>query len=167
MLVDRVEDEIVGDPQKPFADVLTRWIEATGPALLRVETVVGVGIEALRRGERTPEREALLRSALRDSGELALREFVGRWEPTETSSAVVLYEDRRVATLFPEAAFPLTLMTTRAFVATVSAWSVGVDARIALEAIADRCDLRPALVGEVDPGRPADLRVLPGPTREA
>ena len=54
-------------------------------------------------------------------------------------------------------------MTTRAFVATVAAWGVDVDPRAALEAIADRYDLKPALIGEIDPFQPADLRALPGP----
>lgn len=167
VLVDRVEDEVVGDATKPYAEVLAQWIAGLGEAVLRVETVVGVGVAALRSQVRSPEREALLKAALRDSGELALREFVGRWHPTETSSAIVLYEDRKVATLFLDADFPLTLMTTRAFVATVARWGINTDAGAALEAIADRYDLKPALVGEIDPTQPVDLRTLPQPVGEA
>ena len=54
-------------------------------------------------------------------------------------------------------------MTTRAFVATVAAWGVDVDPRAALEAVADRYDLKPALIGEIDPFQPVDLWALPGP----
>lgn len=163
VLVDRVEDEVVGDRTKPFAHELAAWIERQGDAIERVETVTGLGVAALRAKARTPEQEALLKSVQRDSGELALREFVARWHPTEASSALVLYEDRKVATLFLDADFPLTLMTTRAFVATVAAWGVNVDAVAALETVADRYDLKPALVGEIDPDQPVDLRRLPGP----
>ncbi|HEY8566457.1 MAG TPA: hypothetical protein VIL65_13215 [Beijerinckiaceae bacterium] len=163
VLVDRVEDEIIGDRTKRFAMELAAWIDGMGEAILRVRTVVGVGIEALRARERTPEDDTLLRGALRDSGEQALREFVGRWQPTEASSVVVLYEDRRVATLFLDADFPVTLMTTRAFVQTLVAWGVNVDAGARLEAVADRYELKPALVGEIDPDTPVDLRTLPQP----
>jgi hypothetical protein len=134
-----------------------------GEAVMRVETVVGVGVSALRTRERTPSEDALLKSALRDSGEQALREFVARWQPTESASAVVVYEDRKVATLFLDVDFPVTLMTTRAFAALIAEWGVNLDAVATLEAIAGRYDLKPALIGEIDPTVPVDLRTLPQP----
>ncbi|GJE62784.1 hypothetical protein [Methylobacterium trifolii] len=166
VLVDRVEDEVVGDRTKPFAAEIAAWIEGLGEAVLRVETVVGIGVQALRARAPTPGGDALLKSALRDSGEQALREFVGHWHPAEAASAVVLYEDRTIATLFLDVDFPVTLMTTRAFVATVSRWGVNRDAVAALEAVAARYDLKPALVGEIDPAVPVDLRTLPQPMAE-
>jgi hypothetical protein len=163
VLVDRVEEEVTGDLSKPFAPEITAWINGLGEAALRVETVVGIGVAALRARARTPADEALLKSALRDSGEQALREFVGHWHPSEAASAVVLYEDRKVATLFLEVDFPVTLMTTRAFVATVARWGINQDAISALEGIASRYDLKPALMAEIDPDQPLDLRMLPQP----
>jgi hypothetical protein len=163
VLVDLVEDEVIGDRTKPFAPEIAAWIEQMGDAIQRVETVVGVGVAALRARDRTPAEDALLKAALRDSGEQALREFVAHWHPTETSSAVVLYEDRKVATLFLDVEFPVTLMTTRAFAQVIAGWGVNVDDVSALEAIADRYDLKPALVGEIDPAVPVDLRTLPQP----
>jgi hypothetical protein len=165
VLVDRVEDEVIGDRSKPFADELAAWIETMGDAITRVETVVGVGVAALRARDRTPSEDALLKSAIRDSGEQALREFVGHWRPTESASCVVLYEDRKVATLFLEADFSVTLMTTRAFVEVMQEWGINIGAVSALERIADRYDLKPALVGEIDASVPVDLRTLPQPRR--
>lgn len=161
VLVDRVEDEVCGDLSKPYAEEIRTWTQRMGDAVLRVETLVGIGVSTLRARTRTPEEDALLKSALRDSGEQALREFVARWRPSETSSAVVLFEDRKVATLFVDVDFPITLMTTRAFARTIAAWGVNIDAAAALEAIADRYDLKPALLGEIDPDTPIDQRVLP------
>ena len=166
VLVDRVEDEVVGDLSKPFASEIAAWIQNVGEAVMRVETVVGIGVQALRERPGAPGRDALLKSALCDSGEQALREFVARWRPTESGSAVVLYEDRKVATLFLDVDFPVTLMTTRAFAATVAHWGVNADAVAALEGIAGRYDLKPALIGEINPGVPVDLRTLPGPISE-
>ena len=165
VLVDRLEDEVVGDRSKPFAAEIAAWIDRLGDAVLKVETVVGIGVLALRARAPTPDGQALLKSALRDSGEQALREFVARWHPTEAGSAVVLYEDRKVATLFLDVEFPVTLMTTRAFVATVSRWGINADAVAALESVASLYDLKPALVGEIEPGQPLDQRTLPQPMR--
>jgi hypothetical protein len=161
VLVDRVEDEVIGDRSKPHAEELAAWIADMGEAILRVETVVGVGVAALRARDRTPSEEALLKASLRDSGEQALREFVGHWRPIESASAVVLYEDRKVATLFLDVDFPVTLMTTRAFAKVIAQSGVNADAIAALEAVAEQYDLKPALVGEIDPGTPPDLRRLP------
>ncbi|KQP61536.1 hypothetical protein [Methylobacterium sp. Leaf108] len=163
VLVDRVEDEVVGDLTRPFAADIAAWIAGLGDAALRVETVVGIGVASLRARSRTPQDETLLKSALRDSGEQALREFVGHWHPEDAASAVVLYEDRKVATLFLDVDFPVTLMTTRAFVATATRWGINQDAVLALESIADRYDLKPALMAEIDPTQPVDLRMLPRP----
>ena len=161
VLVDRVEDEVIGDVSKPYAREIANWIAEMGDAVLHAQTVTGVGIEALRERRRTPEEDRLLKSTLRNSGELALREFVENWRPTEVSSALVLYEDRKVAALFLDADFPLTLMTTRAFARTLVKWGVNADAVDALEKIAEKYDLKPALVGEIDPEIPTDQRALP------
>lgn len=161
VLVDRVEDEIVGDASKPFAIEIKLWIESMGPAILRATTAIGAGVEALRQRQRTPEEDAVLKSATRDSGELALREFLGRWHPEESSSAVVVYEDRKLPPLFLGADFPITLMTTRTFVRVLESWGINVHAVEALEAIRDRYDLKPALIAEIDPDMAEDLRQLP------
>ncbi|MDP3600429.1 MAG: hypothetical protein Q8R85_04600 [Bosea sp. (in: a-proteobacteria)] len=161
VLVDRVEDELVGDAAKPYAAEIAQWIAAEGEALLRVSTIIGEGIAALKGRARTPEEEARLKSGLRNSGELALREFVDLWRPDSLASAVVLYEDRKVPNLFLEVDYPVTLMTTRAFVRTVASWGINLDAPAALEAVAAIYDLKPAMIGEIDPQTPVDLRRLP------
>ena len=165
VLVDRIEDEITGDQSKPFAPEISAWIGEMGDSILRVKTVVGVGVTALRDKVRTSVEEKLLKSAMRDSGEQALREFVTHWQPTETSSAIVLYEDRKVATLFLDVEYPVTLMTTRAFAEIIAEWGVNIDAISALESIADRYDLKPPLFGEIDPNVPMDMRQLPQPRK--
>lgn len=163
VIVDRVEDEVVGDMSKPFASEIAAWIGGLGEAVFRAETVTGIGVAALRARAPSPSGDMLLKAALRDSGEQALREFVAHWQPVDAGSALVLYEDRNVASLFLDATFPVTLMTTRAFVAMAARWGINRDAAAALEAVADRYNLKPALMGEIDPGTPVDLRVLPGP----
>jgi hypothetical protein len=163
VLVDRVEDELVGDETKPYAAEIREWIAAEGEAMLRVRRIVGEGIAALRARIRTPEEEARLKSGLRNSGELALREFVDQWRPDAVSSAVVLYEDRKVPNLFLEVDYHVTLMTTRAFVRTIAGWGIKLDAPAALEAVAAIYDLKPAMIGEIDPEVPVDLRRLPTP----
>ncbi len=161
VLVDRVEAEVTGDLSKPFAREIADWLAAMGDAILRVQTIVGVGIDALRHAQRTPDQDKLLKQSLRDSGELALREFVGHWQPSETSSAIVVYEDQRVAALFVAADFPVTIMTTRKFAELLGDWGVNVDASRALEGIAALYDLKPALIAEINADSPADLRMLP------
>lgn len=163
VLVDRVIDEVCGDPTKPFATDVADWLIRMGDAVWPAVTVVGAGIEALRGRARSAEEDAALKSALRNSGELAIREFIDGWLPAHPGAALVVYEDRRVASLFLEADYPLTLMTTRAFAEVIAAWGVNVDAVTALEAVASRYDLKPALVAEIDPDVPADLRPLPQP----
>lgn len=161
VMVDRVEDELVGDGTKPYAREIAAWIASEGDALLRVSTIIGEGIASLKGRARTPDEDARLKSGLRNSGELALREFVDLWRPDSVSSAVVLYEDRKVPNLFLEVDYPVTLMTTRAFVRTVASWGVNLDAPAALEAVATLYDLKPAMIGEIDPETPVDLRRLP------
>ncbi len=166
VLVDRVEDEVIGDLGKPFALEIQSWLARMGEAIERVKTVTGAGIESLRLKPRTMEEDALLKSALRDSGEQALREFIGRWQPHEAASALVIYEDRKVPGLFFDAEFPVTLMTTRYFVGQIASWGINLDAVAALEAISTLFDLKPALIAEIDPNTPSDLRLLPQPTKD-
>jgi hypothetical protein len=166
VLVDRVEEEVVGDLSKPFASEIAAWIERSGDAILRVQTITGFGIASLRERKRTAKEDALLKSALRDSGELALREFVSHWRPTEGASALVIYEDAKVATLFLDADFPVTLMTTLAFAETVAEWGVNADAVAALQGIAGRFNLKPALFGTYEVDTPPDMRELPQPRKK-
>jgi hypothetical protein len=161
VLVDRVEAEAIADLSKPFAETIKNWIIDMGPAVERVQTVVGIGITALQAENRTPEQDHLLRKSLRNSGEMALREFVENWSPTETSSAVVVYENRKVPALFADVEFPVTVMTTRRFANVLSKWGVNVNAREALEAIAGQYSLQPARFAEYPAEQPADLRMLP------
>ncbi len=103
---------------------------------------------------------------MRDSGELALREFVGHWHPTESASALVLYEDVRVAVLFLDADFSVTLMTTLAFAETIAEWGVNADAVTALQNISGEFNLKPALVGTYHADTPPDMRMLPQPRKK-
>ena len=161
VLVDRIEDEVIGDTSKPFAEDIAGWIERSGDSILRVRTVVGEGIASLRSKKRTPEEDKLLKTALRDSGELALREFVGHWRPIESASALVLFEDARVAVLFLDSDFSVTLMSTLAFAETIAEWGVNADAVAALQSISGAFNLKPALVGTYDAETPPDMRMLP------
>ena len=163
VLVDRVEDEVIGDRSKPFAAEVAAWIDAMGPAIERAQTAIGIGVATLKARQRTAEEDAVLKGALRDSGELAMREFLDRWQPGETQSAVVVYEDKKVPPLMLAATYPLTLMTTRTFVRLAERWGINVGAVAALEAIAGRYDLKPALIAEINPEEPEDLRQLPRP----
>ena len=163
VLVDRVRDEVVGDLTKPFAQDIATWIVATGAAIQNERTAIGIGVDTLKAKARTPEEDAILKSALRDSGELALREFLDRWRPPHAGSALVVYEDRKVPGLMIGSDYPLTIMTTRTFVRIIQGWGINANAVAALEAIKDRYDLKPALITEVDPAVPEDLRQLPQP----
>jgi len=164
VLVDRIEDEVIGDMSKPFASAIAAWIHSMGEAILHVETATGHGISTLRARRRTPQQDRLLKSALR-AGELALREFLGHWRPTETGSAIVVYEDRKVVALFLEADFLVTITTIRKFAETITEWGINIDATRALEAVAEEYDLKPAMIAEIDPDTPTDLRELPRPYR--
>ena len=163
VLVDRIEDEVAGDQTKPFAIEIADWIVAMGPAILKAGTAVGIGVATLKSRKRTAEEDQILKASLRNSGELARREFLDRWRPDHTASAIVLYEDRKVPGLVISADYPLTLMTTRTFARVIQGWGINVGAVAALEAVADRYDLKPALMATVDPDTPEDLRPLPGP----
>ncbi len=107
----------------------------------------------------------MLKTALRNSGELPCASSSTVWRPERSSAAVVLYEDRRLPSLFLEVDYPVTLMTTRAFAKVIADWGINIDSVAALERIADLYDLKPALVGEINPDVPADLRRLPSPCR--
>jgi hypothetical protein len=161
VLVDRVEDEVAGDTSKPFAVEIAAWAVEMGDAIERVRTVTGEGIASLRSKKRNAEEEALLKSALRNSGEQAIREFVERWSNKDSSSALILYEDRKVPLLFLDAEFSVEFMTTRAFAATLQNWGINVDAVAALEGIASTYDLKPAMTGRFDGQTPPDMRELP------
>jgi hypothetical protein len=166
VLVDRVEDEVVGDLSKPFALEIAEWIRRSGDELLHVQTITGEGIASLRGRARSPKEDALLKTALRDSGELALREFVAHWRPSESASALVVYEDAKVATLFLDADFPVTLMTTLAFAEAIAEWGVNADAVAALESIAAQYSLKPAVVATYEVDTPPDMRQLPRPRKQ-
>lgn len=166
VLVDRVEAEVIDDRSKPFANEIAGCIERSGDTVLRVQTVVGVGIASLRSRERTPQEDRLLKTALRDSGEPAVREFVSHWHPVDSGSALVLYEDARVAVLFLDSNFSVTLITTLAFAETVAEWGINADAVAALEAISGQFNLKPALVGTYDADTPPDMRMLPQPRKK-
>jgi hypothetical protein len=161
VIVDRVEDELIGDAAKPYAPEIAAWIAAMGSALLRADTVIGEGIRSLRSRARSAAEDQMLKAALRNSGELALREFVDGWRPEASESAVVLYEDKRLPGLFLDVDYPVTLMTTRAFARVIATWGINVDSVAALERVAGQYDLKPAMIGEINPDVPPDLRALP------
>lgn len=151
VLVDRVEDEVCGDPAKPFAPEVSQWIVKMGPALHRARTVEGIGIASLRAQAATPEDIAFLKRSLHDSGERAIREFVESYDPEDSMSVIVVYEDRDTPALMAAARVPMTLMTTRRFARQVAEWGVNIDAVEALESIATRYDLKPPIVTQIDP----------------
>jgi hypothetical protein len=151
VLVDRVEDEVCGDLAMPFAQDIAQWLAKMGPAVQRARTVEGIGIASLRERAATPEDFAFLKRSLRDSGERAIREFVESYDPQDSMSVIVVYEDRDTPALMAAARVPMTLMTTRRFARQVAEWGVNVDAVEALEAIASRYDLKPPIVTQIDP----------------
>ena len=161
VLVDRVKEEVMGDLTKPFAHEIANWISTMGAAIEHVDTLVGVGMRLLEAKARSPAEDAVLKKSKRNSGEAALREFVYDWRPTGASSAIVLYEDARVALDFLYAEFPVTLMTTRSFANLIAAWGVNIDARAILEAKASDYVMQPAKSAVWDDDTPPDLRRLP------
>ncbi len=48
----------------------------------------------------------------------------------------------------------------------VASWGINVDAPAALKAVATTYDLKPAMIGEIDPETPVDLRRLPSLLKE-
>lgn len=151
VLVDRVEDEVCGDLTKPFSQDVAEWLIKMGPAIHRARTVEGIGIASLREKAATPEDIAFLKRSLRDSGERAIREFIESYDPQDSMSVIVVYEDRDTPALMAAARVPMTLMTTRRFARQVADWGVNVHAVDALEAIANRYDLKPPIVTQIDP----------------
>jgi hypothetical protein len=151
VLVDRVEDEVCGDPAKPFAADVAQWLVKMGSAVQRARTVEGIGIASLREKAATPEDFSFLKRSLRDSGERAIREFVESYDPQGSISVIVVYEDRDTPALMAAARVPMTLMTTRRFARQVAEWGVNADAVEALESIANRFDLKPPIVTQIDP----------------
>jgi hypothetical protein len=166
VLGDRVIAEATADRSKPHAADIALWIDSMGDAILRATTVVGEGIAALSARKRDTEGDAALKAALRNSGEMAIREFVERWRPADATSTVVLYEDRKVPALFLDCEFGVELMTTRAFVRHLARWGINAAAEVALERVADRYDMKPALLVRFNPDEPADSRRLPSPMDE-
>jgi hypothetical protein len=110
-----------------------------------------------------PEKAAALKAALRHSGEMAIREDIDRWQPGDAASAVVLCEDRKGPTLFLDCEFGVELMTTRASARHLARWGINANAEAALETVADRHDLKPALTARFGADEPADQRRLPSP----
>jgi hypothetical protein len=161
VMVDRVREEATVDLTKPFAKEIADWIVTMGDTMEHVVTLVGTGIRLLEQKDRTPQEDILLKRAKRNSGEAAIREFVGDWRPTESSSAIVIYEDARVAVDFLTAEFSVTVMTTRSFANLMVRWGINVDARALLESKAARFTMMPARSADWDEETPPDMRMLP------
>jgi hypothetical protein len=166
VLVDRVLDEVAGDRSKPYAADVAAWVERAGEAIVIAPTAIGIGVDTLRTRHRTADEDSILKRSLRNLGELAIREFIDGWMPDHPGAATVIYEDRKVASLFLEADYPVTLMTTRAFAEMTARWGINLDAVAALERIASQYDLKPALVADINPDTPVDLRPEPTSTRD-
>jgi hypothetical protein len=162
VIVDRVEAEATGDRSKPFANEIAEWIERNSDTIERPRTVVGVGIEKLEANTRTPEEARLLKAALRNSGERAIRDFLETWVPG-TSGALVIYEDEDVPKILQSTRVPIHLMTTRRFARQLVEWGINIDAVTAIEEVAKRFTTKPSMAGEIDPDESADFRVLPQP----
>jgi hypothetical protein len=151
-MVDRVEEEACADRSKPFANEIAEWIARMGDAIEHAVTTEGLGIARRRElARKSPEQEAALRRALRDSGERAIREYIELFRPAEAASALVLYEDSAVPALMAAATVPMTLMSTRAFVRLVAERGYNRDAVKALETIAGQFNLKPPISTTVEP----------------
>jgi hypothetical protein len=144
VIVDRVEEEAIADLTKPFAPEIKAWIESMGDAIHHANTVEGRGIASLRDSPKSPQLAALLKKAMRNSGERALREFVELHAPQSMDEAIVLYEDIDTHNLLSAAMVPLTAVTTRRFAQLLSEWGINADAVGMLESITPNFDLRPA-----------------------
>ncbi len=162
VIVDRVEAEATYDRSKPFANEIAEWIERNADAIERPRTVVGAGIEKLESEPSTPEQQRLLKSALRHSGEKAIRDFLEEWVPG-TPGALVVYEDEDVPRTLQTTRVPLILMTTRRFARQLADWGVNVDAVAAIEEVAKTFNTKVSMFGEIDPGESMDFRQLPQP----
>lgn len=146
VIVDRVEEEVCGDPSKPFAREIADWMERMNGAIDHAVTTEGLGIAKRRElAAQSPEHAAALKRALRDSGERAIREYVEAFRPSDVTSALVLYEDSTVPNLMAAALVPMTLMSTRAFVRLIAERGYNRDAVEALEGIASQYSLKPPI----------------------
>lgn len=160
VIVDRVEAEATQDRTKPFANEIADWIERNSDTVERPRTLVGVGIEKLQANTRTPEEARLLKAALRNAGERAIRDFLETWAPT-TSGALVIYEDEDIPKILQSTRVPIQLMTTRRFARQLVEWGINVDAVSAIEEVAKTFTTKPSIVGEIDPNESVDFRQLP------
>ena len=162
VIVDRVEAEATEDRSKPFADEIAAWIERNSDTIERPRTVIGAGIEKLKSEPATPEQQRLLKTALRNSGEKAMREFLEEWVPG-TPAVLVVYEDEDVPLTLQTTRVPLILMTTRRFARQLVEWGINVDAVAAIEEVAKTLTTRTSMFGEIDPEVSIDFRQLPQP----
>jgi hypothetical protein len=162
VIVDRVEAEATQDRSKPFAKEIAEWIARNSDSIERPRTVIGAGIEKLKSEQSTPEQERLLKAALRNSGEKAIRDFLEEWAPA-TRGALVVYEDEDVPIVLQATRIPLMLMTTRRFARQLAEWGINVDAVAAIEEVAKTFATRPSMSGEIDPDESPDFRRLPQP----
>jgi hypothetical protein len=160
MIVDRVEADATADRTKPFATEIAEWIARNADAIDRPRTVVGAGVTKLEAEPATPEQQRLLKTALRNSGEKAMREFLEDWAPG-TPSALVVYED--VPFSLQTTRVPLILMTTRRFARQLVEWGINFDAVAAIEEVAKTFTMKTAMFGEIDPEVSVDFRQLPQP----
>jgi hypothetical protein len=144
VLVDRIEDEAIADLTKPFAEDIKAWIALMGDAIWHVPTVEGQGIKSLRNSADTPELRRLLKNAMRNSGERAIREFVEIHAPKNAEEALVVYEDIDLHDQLAATMVPLTAVTTRRFAQVLNEWGINVDAEELLSKIPPRLDLKPA-----------------------
>lgn len=146
VLVDRIEEEVCGDPSKPFAMEIQSWIVGMGSAVEHAETLEGIAINALReRAAAGSLDQQKLKRAMRNSGERAIREYVETIDPRDSDDALVLYEEGAVPSLMAAATVPMTLMSTRAFVRMIAERGYNRDAVQALEAIAVLYNLKPVI----------------------
>jgi hypothetical protein len=145
VVVDRVEEEACGDPSKPFAAEISAWMARMNGAVEHAETLEGIAIAALRLRDPTPANQLMLKRAMRNSGERAIREYVETINPQESEHALVLYEDGAVPSLMAAATVSMTLMSTRAFVRMIAERGYNADAVKALEAIASTYSLKPVV----------------------
>lgn len=160
VIVDRVEAEATGDPTKPYAPEIANWIARHGDGIERPRTLVGLAIERLEAGPRSPEEDRLLKATARNSGEKAIREFLETWVPG-TPGALVVYEDEDVPHILQTTRVPLMLMTTRRFARQLAEWGINVDAVAAIEEVARRYNTRPSYIGSIDPDESVDFRLMP------
>ena len=153
VLVDRIEEEAIADLSKPFATEIQTWIEQMGDAILHVPTVEGQGIKALRTNADTPALRKLLKNAMRNSGERAIREFVEIHAPKNAEEALVVYEDIDLHDQLAATMVPLTAVTTRRFAQILNEWGINVDAEEMLSNIPPRLHLKPAQTNIFTPFR--------------